>query len=1064
MLDYIKQQLQEMNPSLQEDAVQEQLMDEAVLECAHLFQEFDDLTMNGTITNGPRQFANVDIPLADDIEITSVELNLLDNRVVDVPMDATVQESIGAGLMKTFDDFYQEALDSNTPRGRETISVFEDRCHRIAEAEFKKYRDYIIQEGLFGFDKIPITDSRVPTTAQLNCGTRKGSAYVTFLNVYFQVDKKNRITKKQLETIQDFQGREAQAFLSANLQKIVFEKWGGMCNCDSVDNIWEHVSPCELLVPVDPPDQYCTAIVFEFAEFDVKKTLLYTVKIPKGGKRDASPTKGLTGDIKEISQNKIQGIHAITKREGNKIAQEAAAWKPRTLNRFAQDEYYQEGIDFGDADAPPSTEENASGVSFGNGDAAPDANAGGGTDANAAPPAEGATNDAPKEVAVANNVSDQIAEKVADETQTDANDEGLSVDGVDDATADADVSDLDTSDAPTEEDVNAELGDADENSTDEADATSDVDVDNMTPEELKAAAADKIEKMTFQQIKDFLNNGEGTTSDELPEGNENEGVQEAFFLTRGNIGKELDIHLRKTLGVLNDSEMEIGTLCAKFRKQGKRLNHVVHKASKMTDVFNEGERKQLLKLNALLSDLMAMMRADLDPQGVQAVKRLIKAFVQQATGVAKLVEQKQPGKPVQEAATESSVQIPDDYAEFLKSGEYKKYKNICIGDEVSTIEIKRFLSEAEIQAHAKKLDGIKAYSPSDGKLNKYSPIPIAIITEDIYHETKSYDKNNWYIVILPEDSIRYCSLLRTSDGVPGLFKISKDFKRFKELIDDPLPSHNVQEAYYPPKDLNRFKSHIAECESIIGRSLPDGYKRLLESGIENIGIKGADGWFQGCEWEIFDSSLRDRDKYDYAGHPGSEFIPLANNGRGDEILMGNTSKTDTRIFTYIHDVQNGLKQIAKSWDEFEDLLYTQEESDAKYDTMKMKFFGKECPVRIPRGISLKDTYISIDFANKCDELLDDSVRKEIRDIMEKCKVDFSDEELKSADWKHPEKHMKPVYIYVNDHIPRAPRSDGRYDWKIMLDCDWDFDEEHGLAIMFDENMKLKAVGQAGSYL
>lgn len=918
MLDYIKQQLQEMNPSLQEDTVQEQLMDEAVLECAHLFQEFDDLTMNGTITNGPRQFANVDIPLADDIEITSVELNLLDNRVVDVPMDATVQESIGAGLMKTFDDFYQEALDSNTPRGRETISVFEDRCHRIAEAEFKKYRDYIIQEGLFGFDKIPITDPRVPTTAQLNCGTRKGSAYVTFLNVYFQVDRKNRITKKQLETIQDFQGREAQAFLSANLQKIVFEKWGGMCNCDSVDNIWEHVSPCELLVPVDPPDQYCTAIVFEFAEFDVKKTLLYTVKIPKGGKRDASQNKGLTGDIKEIQQTKIEGIHAITKREGNKIAQEAAAWKPRMLNRFAQDEYYQEGIDFGDADAPPSADEKASGVSFGNGDAAPDANAGS-ADANAAPPTEGAVNDAPKEVAVANNVSDQIAEKVADETQNDAaNEEGLSVDGVDDATADADVSDLDTTDAPTEEDVNAELGDVDENSTDEAGATSDVDVDNMTPEELKAAAADKIEKMTFQQIKDFLNNGEGTTSDELPEGNENEGVQEAFFLTRGNIGKELDIHLRKTLGVLNDSEMEIGTLCAKFRKQGKRLNYVVHKASKMTDVFNEGERKQLLKLNALLSDLMAMMRADLDPQGVQAVKRLIKAFVQQATGVAKLVEQKQPGKP-------------------------------------------------------------------------------------------------------------------------------------------------VQEAYYPPKDLNRFKSHIAKCESIIGRSLPDGYKQLLESGIENIGIKGADGWFQGCEWEIYDSSLRDRDKYDYAGHPGSEFIPLANNGRGDEILMGNKSKTDTRIFTYIHDSKNGLKQIANNWDEFEELLFTRKESDSKHDTTKIDFFGTECSVRIPRGISLKDTFIAIEFANQCGKLLNDSVRKQIREYMEQWKSEMTDDERNSADWEHPEKHMKPAYVYVNDHTP-VPRTDGRYDWKVMLDCDWKFDTEHGLSITFDDKLNFKNVGPAGNYL
>lgn len=918
MLDYIKQQLQEMNPSLQEDAVQEQLMDEAVLECAHLFQEFDDLTMNGTITNGPRQFANVDIPLADDIEITSVELNLLDNRVVDVPMDATVQETSDYSQMKTLDDFYQEALETTRPLGRETRGVFEGRCYSIAERNYQEYMDYVVQEGLFGFDKISINDPRVPSSVKVHFGERKGEDYSLYLDCWFVCDKKNRITKKQLESINIFSNMMGRPDSGRVLQQVIFERYGGMCEASSVADIWEHVKPIKLHVPVDPADKYCVYIEFEFDNVDTNKMIVWAMPIKeKGAHNDA--TKGLSSsDLKPVSPATMKSLHTISKKEGSKLIKEAAEWKPRTLNRFAQDEYYQEGIDFGDADAPPSTDENASGVSFGNGDAAPDANAGG-TDANAttdAPPAEGAANDAPKEVAVANNVSDQIAEKVADETQNDANEEGLSVDGVDDATADADVSDLDTTDAPTEEDVNAELGDVDENSTDEAGATSDVDVDNMTPEELKAAAADKIEKMTFQQIKDFLNNGEGTTSDELPE--DGEGVQEAFFLTRGNIGKELDIHLRKTLGVLNDSEMEIGTLCAKFRKQGKRLNHVVHKASKMTDVFNEGERKQLLKLNALLSDLMAMMRADLDRQGVQAVKRLIRAFVQQATGVAKLVEQHKPGKP-------------------------------------------------------------------------------------------------------------------------------------------------VQEAYYPPKDLNRFKSHIAECESIIGRPLPDGYKRLLEYGIENIGIKGADGWFQGCEWEIFDSSLRDRDKYDYAGNPGSGFIPLANNGRGDEILMGNTSKTDTRIFTYIHDVKNGLKQIAKNWDEFEELLFTRKETDSKHDTTKIDFFGTECPVRIPRGISLKDTFIAIEFANQCGKLLNDSVRKQIREYMEQWKSEMTDDERKSADWKHPEKHMKPAYVYVNDHKP-VPRTDGRYDWKVMLDCDWEFDSEHGLSITFDDKLKFKNVGQAGNYL
>ena len=909
MLDYVKSQLREMFPQQEEDNVQEQLMDQAILDCAHLFQEFDDLSMNGSITNGARQFTNVDIPIEDDIEVTSVEMNLLDGRVM-VPMDATVQETSDYSRMKTFEDFYQEALENTRPLGRETRGVFEDRCARIAERNYQEYSEYIVQEGLFGFDKIKITDPSVPAQCQVHLGNRNGHEYIVYLDVYFIVDKKDRITKKQLESIQLFGYVMKRPDAGKGLQDVVFEQFGGMCGCSSADEIWEHAKPVKLVVPVDPADQYCVKIEFEFDDIDQHHRLVWHIPV-KSVPRGQKPTEKALSFKKDTSAGGSE--HAITKKEGKKHVAEAAVYKPRELNRFVHDDYYQEAIDFGNSDAPPaSPDESQSSVSFGNdaaggGDATPDA-----------PPAEGAAPAEPKEVADSNDVSQQIAEKVADETQNAASeDEGLSVDGVEDATADADVSDVDA-DTPTEEDVNAELGDADDNSVDGADAAaSDVDVDNMTPEELKAAAADKIEKMTFQQIKDFLNDGAEAAPDDEPPAADGE-VQEAFFLTRGNIGKELDVHLRKTLGVLNDSEMNIEQLCSKFRKQGKRLNRRVHKATKMTDVFNEGERKQLLKLNALLTDLMAVMRSDIDKSEVPTVKRLVKAFVQQATGVAKLVEQKSPDKP-------------------------------------------------------------------------------------------------------------------------------------------------VQEGYYPV-DPERVKSHMAEIESIIGRPLPDGYKQLIASGIENIGIEGADGWFQGCGWEIHEGSLRDRDKYDYAGHPGSEFIPIANNGRGDEILMGNTSKTDTRIFTYIHDVQNGLKQIAPSWDEFEKLLYTIKESDAKYDTMKMMFFGKECPVRIPRGISLKDTYTSIDFANKCDELLDDSVRNEIRDIMEKCKVDFSDEELKSADWEHPEKHMKPVYIYVNDHIPRAPRSDGRYDWKIMLDCDWDFDEEHGLAIMFDENMKLKAVGQAGSYL
>ena len=810
MLEYVKSQLREQFPQQNaEEAVQEQLMDQAVLECAHLFQEFDELSMNGQITNGPRQFANVDIPLENDIDVTTVELNLLDGRVVDVPMDATVQES-DYSQMKTIEDFFQEALEETRPLGRETRPVFEQRCYGIAERNYQEYMDYVIQEGLFGFGMISIDDARVPAQVHVNCGTRNGQPYALYIDVFFTVDKKHRITKKQLESIQRFQQISGTPSMGISLQNVVFNQYGGMCGCDSKDNIWEHAKPIKLHVPVEPANMFMVAIEIEFEDVDTNKMIYWQCPVKSGSGEHAVSGKDI--EFKPLPESKARAMHTISKKEGKKLIAEAAAYKPRVLNRFVDDEaYFQEGIDFGDADAPPATDADKSGVTFGGGDdasaAAPDANAAApaGTDT---PPAEGAGDDTPKEVVASNDVSGQIAEKIADETQAEnTEDEGLSVDGVDDA-------DVSTDDTPSEADINAELGDSDENSVDEAGASSDVDVDNMTPEELKAAAADKIEKMTFQQIKDFLANGEGTSPDDEPpaEGAADGEVQEAFFLTRGNIGKELDIHLRKTLGILNDSEMELGVLCAKFRKQGKRLQRRVHKAANMRDVFNETERQQLLKLNSLLTDLMAMMRADLNSGAVPTVKRLVKAFVQQAMGVAKLVEQKEPGKPVQEAATSDDHETDLPFADLMKG---------------------------------------EGYPIKEG-----SKVPIYFFGQKCMVELSSYDEET--------------------------------LKRQRKLIGE--------------------------------------------------------------------------------------------------------------------------------------------------------------------------------FMVKSKTLFDDSVRDQIRKNMEYWKSEMTDEELKSADWDHPEKHMKPKYLYVNDTHPHAPRTDGRYDWRIMVDCDWDFDEEHGLAVSFDENLKLKNVTQAGNLL
>lgn len=67
----------------------------------------------------------------------------------------------------------------------------------------------------------------------------------------------------------------------------------------------------------------------------------------------------------------------------------------------------------------------------------------------------------------------------------------------------------------------------------------------------------------------------------------------------------------------------------------------------MDKVYNDTERNQLLKLNHCLTDLMIMLRPDIDKNSIMTVKRMIQAFVAEASGVLKMVEAKS-GRPVQE--------------------------------------------------------------------------------------------------------------------------------------------------------------------------------------------------------------------------------------------------------------------------------------------------------------------------------------------------------------------------------------------------------------------------------
>lgn len=647
MLGYIRQQLESRANEAKEaqafNAVQEEAqMTDAVLECAHLFQELDDLSMAGTEAGSDRPFTKIDIPLEDDVEITSVEVDLMSGRLTNVPGDATVQEMDDYTTMKTVDDFYQEAVATTTQFMREPDDAFSDRCREIAKEKFAAYKKYCIQEGFYGFDHIDMTDDRVPSRFIMECGQLNGNNLSAKLGIEFQTDKNDQILKKQLDSVTAFKEEGQQT-----IQEAVFEKFGKQVGATSAEDIWSFITPTKMIVPTDPGDHLCVTIE---CEIDGTSDVVYVgwSKLSRGG--DAV--------VSEMDISAVRGLDCMQK--GDALRAKAAREKTpyRRPSRFVQ-----EAIDFGNPDEAPAADPGAPAVSF---DAPPPDGAP--ADPNATPPVDGAAPDAAappvegdpaaeapadgtenKEIVDTNNVSDQIAEKVADETQNDANAENdVNIDGVD-----ADLGGDEA--APTEADLNAELGDtgSEEAPMDEPPVTSDLDFDNMSMDEILAQAQEKIKGMPMDQLKEFLQNADTNVqppidSDVPPADGATPGVeQEAFFLTRGNINKELDIHLRKALGILNSSDMDIEQICSEFKKEGWKLNRVVHHASTMKNVFNETERKQLLKLNHCLSDLSKMLRADIDQGSIMTVKRMIQAFVSEASGVLMVVERKM-GKPVQE--------------------------------------------------------------------------------------------------------------------------------------------------------------------------------------------------------------------------------------------------------------------------------------------------------------------------------------------------------------------------------------------------------------------------------
>lgn len=634
MIDYIKKQIlarEEASGRSMKHATIDADENKLINEYAHLFQELDDISVEGTDSGKIRKM-DVDIPLEDDIEIESIEMNLADGRVVDVPADAAIQESLYKKI-KTFDDFYQEAVSKFSQLPRESENRFKNRCNEYASKRFNEYSNYIIQEGLFGFDKIDINDNAVPSVATIDFGPIKRDSdqhYFVKLPVLFKTDNNKKVLKKQLASLNCFIAN-ADAMLESGdvLLSMIREN----NNVPDGTNVWDIATPTNLFVPVDPIDQYKVVIEFEIENNSDKLYLAWAVPIKS---MEGSSTQNALKIDNEPADN------FISKRD---IIRESFKIKKHVPNRFVQ-----EAIDFNDSAEQDGATDN---------DKETDSN----TDVNT----DNTDTDVNTTPVDSNDVSDKIADKIASDSDnnkdtsdtddnkdtTDDNDNKDTADTDDnknntDADDNKDTDDTDdmntasSKDESTDQDVDtSDINDDDSSiddklddldtsikKSDDDDDDSTTDFDNMTVDQLIENGSEKLKGMTIKQLKSFLND------------NNADAIQEAFILTKKNINSEVDTHIRKALGILNASDMSFTEIVKTFKHEGKRLNRVLSKAYKMKDVYSDEELNSIMKLNKILTDLMMTLKVQVTDNDVAVTKRLIKIFTVQCTNVSEFVERK----------------------------------------------------------------------------------------------------------------------------------------------------------------------------------------------------------------------------------------------------------------------------------------------------------------------------------------------------------------------------------------------------------------------------------------
>ena len=660
MLDNIKKRIAEQTADVVTRANAKDDDTALVAEYAHMFQELSDLSIEGDGSSRSIELlldddGKLEPDPIDDIELEEIGYNLK-TGTIDVLSDAAIKTEYAA--MKSKDDFFTES-DNLFQSDDEDNEAYDARRHQYADRSWMKYRQQVLQEGAFGYKRVNATCDSVPSLATINFGEYRGSAYNVRMPIQHQVDKKGNLTRHQLESIYLAESCGLCSNLIDEVKKDLAERY----HISESASIWDTVVPAVLVAPIDPIDKHSVVVGFK-NDANLSGMDFYRFTNPVC-EYDTSNTVLEHAAVERLDNDKVRELSkfCITK---NAAIKESQKENPN-YHRFVQEAINIDGAGGDQQNANQTQDQNAAPPADNQGSTPPDTNADGQQQNN-----EPATVEVGK-----NDVSDAIVQGAEDATTKnneptegqDANTDlpdmndmpGLDDEGSDgveatnmDATPEGDGDDLSNMDP--DQTLNELNNEGNEDAALDGDLNADeVDIENMSIDDLLKQGTEALKGMSMAQLKEFLAN------------NDTKAVTEAFILTNANINDEVDVLLRKTLGVLNDNKMEIGQLVSEFKKYGKKLNRVLTKASKCPKVYNDNEIDNIKKLNKCLADLMVTIKASTDKSSIQVIKRLMKAFTSQAAVVGKIVEKKKKDLPKAEVKDTKKKAVQESAAGTMSS-------------------------------------------------------------------------------------------------------------------------------------------------------------------------------------------------------------------------------------------------------------------------------------------------------------------------------------------------------------------------------------------------------------